>query len=200
MKESSDDGSEDATTNGSGLALLSSSGGSEEHSPATTDFLAEFLEEEVEQDCLALYLRKLGDLKVLLYIWHDAKEYPELIPVEASEEIVDQYIERVLASSHKWSNDEGVHKTRMEIDIEDNIVRAHDKYVRMLYLRLGKALEPHTKIANAHAATMKEAAFTWQQRAIKLIEEATCNVQIDNKKIIKDIQNEAQRSANELRK
>jgi hypothetical protein len=88
----------------------------------------------------------------------------------------------------------------MEIDIEDNIVRAHDKYVRMLYLRLGNALQPHTKIAKAHAATMKEAAFTWQQRAIKLIEEATCNVQIDNKKTIKDIQNEAQRSANELRK
>ncbi len=129
---------------------------------------------------------------MLLYDWIDAKEYPELSPMEASEETVNQYIERVLASSHKWSNDEGVHKTLMEIDIEDNIVRAHDKYVRMLYLRLGNALQPHTKIAKAHAATMKEAAFTWQQRAIKLIEEATCNVQIDNKKTIKDIQNEAQ--------
>ncbi len=142
----------------------------------------------------------MGELKVLLYNWHDAKEYPELTPIEASEEIVDQYIERVLLSSHKWSNDEGVHKTLMEIDIEDNIIRGNDKYVMMLYLRLGKALEPHTKIAKAHAATMKEVAFTWQQRAIKLIEEATCNVQMDNRKTIKDIQNEAQRSANELRR
>jgi hypothetical protein len=192
----SEGGSEDATTNGSGLPLLSSSEGSEEYSPSsTTDFLAGLspLDDEDEQDCVALYLRKLGDVKVLLYNWLDAKEYPEFTPIEASEEIVDQYIERVLESSHKWSNNEGVRKTLMEIDIEDkNIVRAHDKYVRMLYLRLGKALEPHTKIAKAHAATMKEAAFTWQQRAIKLIEEATCNVQIDNKKTIKDIQNEAQ--------
>ncbi len=115
---SSDDGSEDAATNtsSSGLPLLGSSGG-EEHSPSTTDFLAGLLplEEEVEQDCIALYLRKMGELKVLLYNWHDAKEYPELTPIEASEEIVDQYIERVLLSSHKWSNDEGVHKTLMEI-------------------------------------------------------------------------------------
>jgi hypothetical protein len=81
---------------------------------------------------------------------------------------LDHYIERGLSSSHKWKDDEGVHKTLMEIDIEDNIIRGNDKYVRMLYLRLGKALEPHTKIAKAHAATMKEAAFTWQQRAIKL--------------------------------
>jgi hypothetical protein len=98
---SSDDGSEGSATNSSGLPLLSSSGGGEEHSPATTDFLAEFLEEGVEQDCLALYLKKLGNLKVLLYDWIDAKEYPELTPMEASEEIVNQYIERVLASSHK---------------------------------------------------------------------------------------------------
>jgi hypothetical protein len=76
-ESSSDDGSEDSATNSSGLSLLSSSGGGEEHSPATTDFLAEFLEEEVEpveQDCLALYLKKLGDVKVILYDWIDAKE------------------------------------------------------------------------------------------------------------------------------
>jgi hypothetical protein len=195
---SSDDGSEDAATNGSSLPPLGSSG-SEEHSPATTDFLAEFLD-EVREDNISLYLRNMGELKVLLYNWHGAKEYPELTPIDVSEEIVDEYIDRVLSSSHKWNNEEGVHKTLMEIDIEDNIIRGNDKYVRMLYLRLGKALEPHTKIAKAHAATMKEAAFTWQQRAFKLIEEATCNVRIDNNKTIKDIQNEAQRSANELRK
>ncbi len=158
------------------------------------------LEDEAEQDCIALYLRKMGELSVLLCNWQDAKEYSELTPTDSSEEILDQYIERVLLSSHRWNDDEGVHKTLMEIDIEDNIIRGNDRYVRVLYLRLGKALEPHTKIAKAHVATMKETAFTWQQRAIKLIEEATCNVQIDNKKTIKDIQNEAQRSANELRK
>ncbi len=57
----------------------------------------------------------------------------------------------------------------------------------MIYLRLGKAVHLHTGIAKEHAATMKEAAFTWQQRAIKLIEEASCNVQKDNKSTIKDI-------------
>jgi hypothetical protein len=70
----------------------------------------------------------------------------------------------------------------------------------MVYLRLGNALHLHASIAKAHAATMKEAAFTWQQRAIKLIEEATCNVQVDNKKSIKEIQNESQRIANDLKK
>jgi hypothetical protein len=48
--------------------------------------------------------------------------------------------------------------TMLEIDTEDQIIRSNDRYVRMLYLRLGKALEPHTKIAKAHAAKMKEAA------------------------------------------
>jgi hypothetical protein len=197
-ESSSDDGSEDAASGGSSLPPLGSSG-SEEHSPATTDFLAEFLD-EVEEDSISLHLRKMGELKVLLYNWQDAKDHPELTSIDSTEDNLDHYIERVLSSSHKWNNDEGVHKPLMEIDIEDNIIKRNDKYVRMLYLRLGKALEPHSKIAKAHAATMKEAAFTWQQRAIKLIEEATCNVQIDNKKTIRDIQNEAQRNANKLRK
>jgi hypothetical protein len=70
----------------------------------------------------------------------------------------------------------------------------------MLCLRLIKALEPHTEIAKAHVAMMKEAAYTWQQRTIKLIEDATSGVQIDNKKIVKDIQKEAQRSVNETKK
>ena len=74
-----------------------------------------------------------------------------------------------------------------EIDLEDKIVRHNDKYLRMVYLRLGKALHLHSGIAKEHAASMKEAAFTWQQRAIKLIENATNSVQIDNKKNIKDI-------------
>ncbi len=59
-ESSSDDGSENTATNGSGLPLLSSSEGSEEHSPATTDFLAEFLDEAEEEDSISLYLRKMG--------------------------------------------------------------------------------------------------------------------------------------------
>ena len=46
---------------------------------------------------------------------------------------------------------------------------------------------------------MKEAAFTWQQRAIKLIESATNGVQIDNKKNIKEIRNESQKVNKDLR-
>jgi hypothetical protein len=47
---------------------------------------------------------------------------------------------------------------------------------------------------------MREAAFTWQQKAIKLIEDATCTVQIDNKKTIKDIQSEAQKTTQDLKR
>jgi hypothetical protein len=71
----------------------------------------------------------------------------------------------------------------------------------MVYLRLGQALHLHTGIAKAHAETMREATFTWQLKAInKLIEEVTCNVQIDNKKAIKDIQTEAQKTTYDLKK
>ena len=85
------------------------------------------------------------------------------------------------------------------IDLEDMIVRHNDKYLRMVYLRLGKALHWHSRIAKEHAASMKEAAFTWQQRAIKLIESATNGVQIDNKKNLKEIRNEAQKVNKDLR-
>ncbi len=77
--------------------------------------------------------------------------------MDVSEETVNQYIERVLSHSHKWKDDEGFHMTLQEIDVEDKIIRSNYRYVRMLYLRLGKALEPHTEITRAHAATMKEA-------------------------------------------
>ncbi len=69
----------------------------------------------------------------------------------------------------------------------------------MVYLRLGKALHLHAGIAKEHAASMKEAALTWQKRAIKLIENATNGVQVDNKKNIKDIRNESQKVNKDLR-
>ncbi len=170
--------------------------------------MAEFLGDEKDEslspvpDDFPTFLKKMGEIKALLYLWQEAKEFPELNHVDVSEEEMDQYIERVLKDSHKWKNTEGVNKTLQEIDLEDKIVRGNDRYLRMIYLRLGNALHLHTGIAKAHAATMKEAAFTWQQRAIKLIEGATCSVHIDNRKTIKDIQAEAQKTttSNDLKK
>jgi hypothetical protein len=186
-------------------------GCSEEQSPAiSTDFLAEFLgEEKVENlspvpdsvsDDFPGFWKKTGEIKALLYQWQSAKKFSEFNNIDVSEEEMDQYIERVLKDSHKWNDTEGVNKTLQEIDLEDKIVRHNDRYLRMIYLRLGKALHLHTGIAKAHAATMKEVAFTWQQRAIKLIEDATNSVQIDNRKTIKDIQNESQKATNDLKK
>jgi hypothetical protein len=134
---------------------------SNERSPPTSDILAGLTlmleDDEEEQDSIALYLRKTGELTVLfLYQWQNAKEYPELTPMDFSEEIVNQYIERVLSSSHKRKDNEGVHWTLREINVEDKAIRSNDRYVRMLYLRLGKALEPHTEIGRANAANNDE--------------------------------------------
>jgi hypothetical protein len=203
-KDNSEDEKEDASGSEGALPALRSS---PKHSPATsTDFLAEFLGDEKDGDLslvpddYSTFLKKTGEIKALLYKWECAKEFPEFKVVDVSDEEIDQYIERVLKDSHKWKNTEGVNKTLQEMDLEDKIVRGNDRYLRAIYLRLGNALHVHTGIAKAHAATMKEAAFTWQQRAIKLIEDATCTVQIDNKKTIKDIQNEAQKVTNDLKK
>jgi hypothetical protein len=92
-----------------------------------------------------------------------------------------------------------ISKTLQEIDLEDKIFRYHDKYLRMVYLLLSEAVHLHSRIAQDHAASMKEAAYTWQQRAIKLIENATNGVQIDNKKSIKHIQNESQKVNKDLK-
>ena len=203
-KNNSEDEKEDTLGSDCSLPAL---GSSEEHSPTTsTDFLAEFLGDEKDEDLspvpddYSTFLKKTGEIKALLYKWECAKEFPEFKAVDVSDEEIDLYIERVLKDSHKWKDTEGVNKTLQDIDLEDKIVRGNDRYLRMVYLRLGKAVHLHAGIAKAHAASMKEAAFTWQQRAIKLIEDATCNVQIDNKQSIKEIQNESQRVANDLKK
>ncbi len=202
--ENSDDEKEDTLGSENSLPALESS---EKRSPAgSTDFLAEFLGDEKDGDLslvpddYSAFLKKTGEIKSLLYKWECAKEFPEFKVVDVSDEEIDLYIERVLKDSHKWKDTEGVNRTLREIDLEDTIVRGNDRYLRMVYLRLGNALHLHASISKAHAATMKEAAFIWQQRAIKLIEEATFNVQIDNKKSIKEIQNESQRIANDLKK
>ena len=146
-------------------------------------------------------MKRVGEIKTLLYDWQDAKEFPVINAIEeVSDEEMDQYLERILKDSHKWKDTDGVSKTLQEIDINDKVIRTHDRFLLTVYLRLGQALHLHTEVAKAHAATMKEAAFTWQQRAIKLIEEATCNVQIDNKKSIKDIQTEAQKTTLDLKR
>jgi hypothetical protein len=145
-------------------------------------------------------LKETGAIKGPLYKWESAKEFPKFSHIDVSEEEMDHYIERVLKNSHKWQDTEEVNKTLQAIDLEDQIVRHNDKYLRMVYLRLGKAVHLHAGIAKEHAASMKEAAFTWQQRAIKLIESATNSVQIDNKKNIKDIRNESQKVNKDLKR
>ena len=82
---------------------------------------------------------------------------------------------------------EEVNKALQAIDLEDEIVRGNDKYLRKVYLRLGQALHLHAGIAKEHRAAMSEAAHTWQLRAIRLIEQATNSVQMDNKKNLEDI-------------
>jgi hypothetical protein len=47
------------------------------------------------------FLKKAGEMKVPLYRWEDAKEFPEFTQIDASDEEMDQYIERVLKNSHK---------------------------------------------------------------------------------------------------
>ena len=205
LEQVSEGDKEDAMSSEGSLPAI---GSSAENSPTTSvDLLAEFMGDEKDDspssapDDLPTFLKKMGEIKTLLFQWQDAKEFPEINTIEEiSDDEIDQYLERVLKDSHKWKDTEGVGKTLQEIDIEDKVIRSNDRFLRMVYLRLGQALHLHTEVAKAHAATMKEAAFTWQQRAIKLIEEATCNVQIDNKKSIKDIQMEAQKTTLDLNK
>ncbi len=87
-----------------------------------------------------------------------------------------------------------------EINETDQIIRINDEFTRSLFFRLGKSLEPHTDMAKQHVASMKEAANTWQQNAIRLISDAVRNVQTDNKNNVKEIKGEAQRSVADLKK
>ncbi len=76
---------EDAMIQVDDLPALEASGSNKCGTP-TSDILAglsPMLEDDEEQDGIALYLRKMGELTVLLYHWQDAKEYPDLNPIDA---------------------------------------------------------------------------------------------------------------------
>jgi hypothetical protein len=148
---------------------------------------------------LGSQLKYLGD-KILFFQWMNASEYPKLEPIEVSQSDLEEHIERVLVNSHKWTDTKGVRLTLDEINEADQIIRINDEYIRSLYFRLGKALEPHTAAAKEHAASMKEASSAWRQHAINLISEAVKGVQSENKNNVKEIKNEAQRNATDLKR
>ena len=83
--------------------------------------------------------------------------------MEVSISDIEEYIEQVLTHSHKWIDIKSVRLTLDEINEEDQIIRINDEFTRSLFFRLGKSLEPHTDMAKQHAASMREAANTWQQ-------------------------------------
>ena len=139
---------------------------------------------------LSSLIKYSGD-KILFFQWMDASDFPKLEALEICQSDLEEYIERVLAHSHKWTDTKGVRLTLDEINESDRIIRVNDEYIRSLYFRLGKALEPHTATAKEHAASMKEALNSWQQHAISVISEAVKSVQSDNKNNIKEIKNEA---------
>ncbi len=132
--------------------------------------------------------------------WYDAREFPTLTAVDPGIEDLDKYIENVLSHSHKWKDHHYVKCTMDGIDLEDQMARVNCKYTRNLYLCLGRASNPHLEMAKSHAASMKTVALAWQEKAIKSINEAAANLQQDNKKLLRDIKNEAAQEAKELRK
>ena len=70
------------------------------------------------------------------------------------------------------------------IDLKDQMARVNCKYTQNLYLRLGKTRDPHLEVAKSHAASMKEAALAWQEKAIKSINDTAAALQKDNKRVI----------------
>ncbi len=93
-----------------------------------------------------------------------------------------------------------VNVTLDEVDLADRIIRVNCDYTKNLYLRLGKALDPHLEVAKSHAASMKEAALAWQEKAIKSINDTAAVLQKDNKRAIRDIKSEASHETKELKK
>ncbi len=86
------------------------------------------------------------------------------------------------------------------IDLKDQMARVNCKYTQNLYLRLGKALDLHFEVAKSHAASMKEAALAWQEKAIKSINDTAAALQKDNKRVIRDIKSEASQETKDLKK
>jgi hypothetical protein len=132
--------------------------------------------------------------------WYDGKGFPLLMAVEPVSEDLDKYIEDVLSHSHKWKDQKDVKCTLDGIDLKDQMARVNCKYTQNLFLRLGRASNPHLEMVKSHALAMKTSALAWQEEAIKSINETAANLQQDNKRVLRDIRNEAAQEVKKLRK
>ncbi len=146
------------------------------------------------------YIQAIQNNNIVTRPWCDAKEFPDLKEVEPDSEDIDKYIEDVLSHSHKWKDQKDVKCTMDGVDLKDQMARTNCKYTKNLFLRLGVASNPHLEIAKAHAASMKESALTWQEKAINSINKVAASIRQDNKKTLRDIKREAAQEAKELRK
>jgi hypothetical protein len=54
----------------------------------------------------------------------DASDFPKLEALEICQSDLEEYIERVLAHSHKWTDTKGVRLTLDEINESDRIIRS----------------------------------------------------------------------------
>jgi hypothetical protein len=124
-------------------------------------------------------------------VWYDGKEFPFLMTFQPAVEDLDKYIEDVLTHSHKWKDQADVKCTLDGIDLIDQMARVNCKYTQNLFLRLGRASNPHLEMVKSHALAMKTSALACQEKAIKSINETAANLQRDNKKVLRDIRNEA---------
>jgi hypothetical protein len=111
--------------------------------------------------------------------------------MQALPEDFHKYIEKAWEHSHKRKDLKDVDVTLNEVDLADRIIQVNCDYIKNLYLRLGKALDPHLDVAKSHAASMKEAALAWQEKAIKSINDTAAALQKDNKRAVLDIESEA---------
>jgi hypothetical protein len=130
--------------------------------------------------------------------WYEAKDFPNLSSVNPEIEDIDKDIEDVLAHSHKWKDQKDVKCTMDEIDLKDNVARVNRKYTQNLCLRLGKTRDPLLEVAKSRAGSMKEAALTWQEKAIKSINDTAAALQKDNKRVIR--KSEVSHETKELKK
>ncbi len=80
------------------------------------------------------------------------------------------------------------------------MARVNCKYTQNLCLRLGKTRDPLLEVAKSRAASMKEAAQAWQEKAIKSINDTAAALQKDNKSMIREIKSEVSHETKELKK
>jgi hypothetical protein len=158
-------------------------------------------EEPEDLESFLSYLRRVGSCsEQLLFPWFDATKYPKVLHFDVAEEEISAYIDRMLKDSHKWKDERDVLASTEQIEEEDKIVRTTDKFVRNLFLRLSQALDPQMEVAKAHAASMEEAANSWQHKAIQAIQDAVAGVKKDNQGVVRDIMDESLRNTKELKR